>query len=289
MMKRSLTVLLLLSSSAAVAAGCGSSKKSSSTTAKGTSSSIAVTAAPSGPLPQPKESLSAFEKRMTAAFTAAAAGNCAPSKAFGDSVSYTVPCKPGKPAKTFANFKITGAATYGTGALIEYSDAEVTRPRQHLDLAGATPTVRRTTAFFPLALSPDGRYVYAGGPSGSPILAGPFIGTTPNGWSGADATAMAFLTSVQRNDCNTWFKNSITPNGMSKQQACSLGLVKFYAPLHKALTSGQPIKLYHLGGNAFTYFYGVRTGSQVRTLAVARDQPPAPPFVALTTVKAPAK
>jgi hypothetical protein len=68
-----------------------------------------------------------------------------------------------------------------------------------------------------------------------PVVPGSFIGTPPNGWAGADATAQTFLKSISDNNCAAWFKYTYTPRGMAKSQACQLGLNQADAPLRKVL------------------------------------------------------
>lgn len=281
----------LLGCAAAAVAGCGSSTSSksssgsTSSTSKSKGATIAVTSGPAGPLPRPKEPLPAFEKRLTAVFADAASGKCAPVTAFKTSAGYSLPCTPGKTQSKFAGFKITATAQYGTGAVVEFTDAEVARARHNLDVAGATPTRRRPTGFLPLALGSSGAYTYIPA-AAPPILAGSYVGTRPNGWSEADATAIRYLTAVRDVNCPTWFKYTATPNGMSRPQACKLGLTQAGAPLRQLLKT-QRVKLSRMGGNAVFYFYRLQVGSTAGTIGIARDQPPAPSFITLGTARAP--
>jgi hypothetical protein len=268
---------------AVIAAGCGSSSKSSSGTTATTATSkkpapITVSTTPAGPVPKAKEPLSGFEKRLTAAAHAAAAGNCAATTAFGKTSQFNMPCK-GPQHKAFAGFKVTGGATYGAGAVVEYTDAEVASKTHVVGFPGVSPTTSRNTGVYPLAVSTSGRYVYQ--PAGSgPVFPGSYIGTKPTGWAGADAEAVKFLTAVRDNNCDTWFKNVITPNGMAKKTACQLGLIKSYGPLRQELIA-QPVKLNREDGNGVFYFYRLDTGKTTGTLGIARDQPPAPAFIAM--------
>jgi len=52
------------------------------------------------------------------------------------------------------------------------------------------------------------------------------------------------------------------------------------------LTSGKKVTLFRKGGDAQFYFYGLRTGSQFRTLVVAKNRPPGPAYLAFGTAKA---
>ena len=270
-------------------AGCGSSGKSSSTAATTAKqpSTIAVDKAAPSSVPHAAESLSSFEKRLTLVSRDVAAGRCGPVTAFGKTSGLILPCNPAG-RKQFAGFKVTGGATYGTGAVVEFTDADVASQQHVRGFPGIAPAQTRNTGFYALALGPDGRYRYL--PAGSPpVFPGPYVGTKPNGWAGADASAVTFLKSVRDDNCAVWFKNTLTPSGMSQKQACQLGLTKSFATLRQALKSGQPIKLARLDGNAVFYYYLLSIGNRAGTLGVARDQPPAPAFIALGTSQAPAK
>src|SRR5947209_15101220 len=100
--------LIISALAAALLTGCGSSKSSSSSASSSSTSGgqpITVTSAPSGAQPQPKESLPAFEKRVSAAFAAAARGDCAPVKTFATSSNYSLKCTPGKAVPLDEGFK----------------------------------------------------------------------------------------------------------------------------------------------------------------------------------------
>lgn len=274
---------------AVAASGCdGSSKKSSHTTTTPRSGTITVTKSAPTALPKPKESLQAFERRLTSVQRDAETGKCAPVKAFVKSANLVLPCTPGKHDKRFVGFRVTGGATYGTAALIEYTDHEVASKKGVRGVPGASVKQGGKTGVYPLALGQGSSYVYMSA-GASPIFPGSFIGTKPNGWASADAAATTFLKAVRDTNCSSWFKNTLTPKGMSKQQACQLGLNKAYGPLTQALKSGQPVTLARLGGNDVFYFYWLKIGHTGATLGVARDQPPAPAFITLGTTGGPAK
>src|SRR5205085_4808269 len=123
MLKRSFRAgLYCLALLAIPVAGCGSSSKSSSTTTTKHAAPIVLSKTPPASLPHATESLSAFEKRLTVAAHDAAAGKCGPATAFGKSSALNLSCK-GAARKQLAGFKVTGGATYGTGAVVEFTDA----------------------------------------------------------------------------------------------------------------------------------------------------------------------
>src|SRR5205807_9607867 len=134
------------------------------------------------------------------------------------------------------------------------------------------------------ALDASGRY-QATGPL-APILPGSVIGTKPNSWKGADAAAVTFLKAIRDHDCATWFKFTATRPGVLPKVACKQELDTAYAELHRQLTTGKKAVLFRQGGDSQFYFYGLRTGNQFRTLAVSRNIPPGPPFLALGTFRA---
>lgn len=276
---------------AIVVAGCGSSSKSSSkTTSTATTTSsqpgtITISKTAPAALPKPKEPLSGFEKRLTAAVRRAATGDCAASKAFAKTSNLVLPCNAAA-RNQLAGFKVTGDATYGNGvgAVVEFTDRNVAGLKLP-GVPGISPTHAGNVGVYPLALSPSGSYVYV--PVGpAPGFPGSYIGTPPNDWAGADVTAQKFLKSISDSDCATWFKYLYTPKGMSKQQACQQGLTQADAPLRKVLKSG-PVKLSQLGGNGLIYYYWLQVGKTYGTVTVGRNQPPGPAFIALGTTQAP--
>lgn len=258
-----------------VAAGCGSGEK--------TNPEIKVSTTPSGPVPRPKETLADVTKSVEAVQAKIRAGNCAAVKAFAKERGDFFLCTP-KARKAYRGFKVTRSEAFGTGALLEFTDAEIKAAPKTPTPRGVTPPVKRNTGLLILALDPTGRYAFAA--SISPIMAGPTIGTKPVDWKGADSNAVVFLKAVRDKDCKPFFKYSLTPKGMPEKQACAQGLGKFYAPLEKALKSAKDVKLFRFGGTDQFYFYGLRTGRDFRTLVTAANPPPGPPFLALGTLRA---
>ena len=120
----------------------------------------------------------------------------------------------------------------------------------------------------------------------SPILLGSVIGTKPTNAAGADAVAVTFLKSIRDRNCDAFYKYSVTLRAVTKKSACKEGLDNSYKELHDQLTSGKKVTLFREGGDAQFYFYGLRTGSQFRTLVVAKNRPPGPAFLAFGTAKA---
>jgi len=265
--------LLPLAAAAAVAvAGCGSSE-----------SEVKVSTAPSGPVPQAKEPVSGLVKRMAAVQAAIQAGKCTPVNDFNKQSGFGLFCN-AQGKKAYKRFKVIGTEAFGPGAVIEYTDAEVQKTPKQTPTPGVQTHGKANTGVYTAALDQNGHYQLTG--PVSPIISGSVIGTKPVNWSGADQNAVTFLKSIRDRDCATFFKYSITPRSLSQKAACKQGLDQAYAQLHSQLTAGKKVALFRVGGNAQFYFYGLRTGSQFRTLVVAKNHPPGPPFLAFGTFRA---
>jgi hypothetical protein len=256
---------------AAAIAGCGSSKTEVKVGAK------------SGAVPADKEPISGYVNRLEAAMASIQAGKCAPVNDFNKRSGFQLFCN-AKGKKAYKDFKVLGTETFGTGGVVEFRDAEVQKLPRQKPTPGVKTKGGQQVGVITVALDADGRYE-ATGPV-APILPGSVIGTKPVSWSGADSNAVTFLESVRDRDCATFFKYSITPRGLPQKAACRQGLDQAYAELHKQLGSGKKADLFRQGGNAQFYFYGLRTGSQFRTLVIGKNPPPGPTFLAFGTFRA---
>jgi hypothetical protein len=203
--------------------------------------------------PKPAAPLSNFAQRVATALTNPA---CPGLQEINANAQFTLPC----PAKdrnpraraAFRNFKITGIATYGTGGVIDFTDAEAPR--------GAT---------YVTTLGPGRRWIIVA----APIFNRPTAGTRLSGEAGYRRALDNFLRAVRRNDCNGFYRWLATPPALSKAQACKEGLAS-YAPLRDQLKSHPNAKPFKLGGNTEFVYYGLWTGKQYRTLPVAKTQQP---------------
>ena len=216
----------MLAAAAAAFAGCGGNK-----------ATIKVSSSASGSIPTAKEPVSGLVRRLVAVNSAIQAGNCGPVNAYNKQTGFALLCN-AKAKQAYKGFKVLGTATYGTGGVIEFTDAEVEKTTRQVLAPGVKPVNHRKVGIYPIAISPTGRYEVTG--PASPILPGSLIGTKPTDWSGADANAVNFLKSVRDNDCSAFFKYALTPR-LSKAQACKLGLHQAYGLLHNELTSGKTV------------------------------------------------
>jgi hypothetical protein len=98
-------LLLLPLLVAAVASGCGGDSDDKPKT------------------PKAKETIQAFQARLSTAVAAIQQGSCETVAAFNAKAGFQLPCE-AKTKKLFAGFKVTGAKTYGSGGVVEFQDAE---------------------------------------------------------------------------------------------------------------------------------------------------------------------
>jgi hypothetical protein len=242
-----------------------------------------MAASPSGSVPRAKAPISELTKRLTAAMASIQAGKCAPVNEFNKRSGFGLFCN-AQGKKAYKGFKVVGTEVFGTGGLVEFTDAEVAKTLKQGPTPGVKTKGNRSVGVLTAALDRTGRFQLTG--PVSPILPGSVIGTKPVNAAGADANAVTFLKSIRDKDCDTFFKYSVTPRAVSKKVACKEGLDNAYKELHDQLTSGKKVALFRQGGDAQFYFYGVRSGSQFRTLVVAKNRPPGPAFLAFGTAKA---
>ena len=209
-----------------------------------------------GPPPEPEESISAFAGRLASAVEAGRQGKCRELKA----LSVQLNCN-SRARKAFAGFKVTGTATYGTGGVVEFVNAETKDPKAR--------------GVYTVALDPRGRWAFTG--TVLPVLPAPTVGTKPAGVAGARRAARQFVTAVRRSDCSLFYRVTFTP-GQEREQACAIGLGE-YAPLAQQLRDHSDASPRPLGGNAVFSFFGLRTGDQYRTIVVFRSAPSEPYLV----------
>jgi hypothetical protein len=185
-------------------------------------------------------------------------------------------------AKTaFAGFKVTATATYGSGGIVEFVDAETARPKLP---PGATESADGARGVYTVAIDPRGRWAFTGPVAA--VLPGPTIGTKGAGLAGPNKAAREFIAAVKRSDCALFYKVTFTP-GLEQQEACATTLGG-YAPLAKQLKDGPEPRVRPLGGNGTFTFLGLRTGDQYRTLVVLRTTPgERQPYLVMGALKGP--
>jgi hypothetical protein len=223
---------------------------------------------PSSDTPKPKEPVSAYAATVQKAMTTPSCVGLNQVNIKGES-GFVLPCpatdKNPKAKRAFANFKVTGSAGYGTGGVIDFTDAEAAK---------------------------GGTYIVAVGASGrwhinyAPILGRKSVGTKPDR-AGFDRPIKPFLDAIRTSNCKAFFDWSLTQSHTAAE-ACRKELPG-YKNLAAALKAQPDVKPSFLGGNAEAAFYSLRTDKPkpvYRTLTVVKSAPrdPKPYFVLGTDV-----
>ena len=138
--------------------------------------------------------------------------------------------------KAFAGYETTGSATYGTGAVIDYSSGEASE--------GGT---------WELSLGSDGTWVLDAGTITQQKTAGTEL-ARPEGFQLA---LDRFLDAVRQGDCDGFFRYSVT-TAQDKRAACKQEL-PLYDNLAKALKADPEAEPAFFGGNSRYAFYGLET------------------------------
>jgi hypothetical protein len=254
----------ILTATAVAVAGCGGGSDESST----------------APPPKPKESIHAFAGRLATAVEAGRRGDCRDLKALSRGGTMQLNCDP-RARRAFAGFRVTGAATYGSGGIVEFVDAETQHPRLP---EGVTVSPRGARGVYTVALDPRGRWAFTG--PVSPLLPGPTIGTRAASRTAPAAAVRRFAFAVRRSDCARFYGVTFTP-GLDQQRACATVLGR-YAALSKELRDGPRPRILPLGGNGTFTFFGLRTGDRYRTVVVLRAGTPGQqPYLVMAAFRGP--
>jgi hypothetical protein len=218
--------------------------------------------------PPPKESIHAFAGRLASAVEAGRQGKCDELKALSRTGAMQLNCS-GRARKAFAGFRVTAAARYGSGGIVEFVDAETEAPKRGV---------------YTVALDPRGRWAFTG--PVSPLLPGPTIGTKPGSLVGPRRAVREFVVAVKRSDCALFYRVTFTP-GLGRQQACAT-ILGDYAPLAKQLKDGPDPRVLRLGGTGTFTFFGLRTGDEYRTVVVLKTAPSeAQPYLVMRAFRGP--
>jgi hypothetical protein len=264
---RRLAALLTIACAVLLVACGGSTKKSGSSSA---------------PPPKPAETVAAYGARLQAAMTALESGKCQPIQQLNATAGFAFACT-AQGRKQYKGFKVTGSEAFGTGGVVEATDAEV---KSVVAQPGVKSNPRDQREVIVVAIGPSGKYS-ATGPI-VPVEPATSIGTKPASLGDQDARAKAFLDSIRTHDCAKFFRYSLTPGVKSAQDACKNILDKYYSRVATQLKSQKDAKPVFLGGNGAVTFYGVRTGKQYRTLSVLKGAPRDPePYLVLGTSRGP--
>jgi hypothetical protein len=208
---------------------------------------------------------------------------CGPIKALNAQAGFAFFCN-AQARKAYKGFKVTGTETFGTGGVVEYTDAEVkTAPQPR----GVKSSPRDARGLVVVAIIPTGKYS-ATGPV-VPVVPATSIGTKAASHADQDRRAQAFLDSVRTRDCAKFFKYALTPGVRTAQEACKKILDGQYALLAKQLKAQKDAKPVYQGGNDTVTVYGLRTAKEYRTLTVVKGTPRDPePYFVMGTTRGPA-
>jgi hypothetical protein len=219
--------------------------------------------------PEAKETIQAFQARLTSAVAGIQQGQCEPVAAFNSKAGFQLPCD-ARAKKLFANFKVTGAKSYGSGGVVEFTDAET----------------KGKTGVYTVAIGEDGKYQITG--PISPIVEKSTLNEKADKTDEMDDAAKAMVDAIRTNNCDKFIESVVVPPGLEKDAACKQELVEAYGPLRQQLTANKDAEPKRLDGNAGFMFYALQTGDQYRTLIVGRTQPgAAKPYLGFVTFKGP--
>jgi hypothetical protein len=219
--------------------------------------------------PKAKETIQAFQARLSTAVAAIEQGSCGTVAAFNAKAGFQLPCQ-SKAKKLFAGFKVTGAKTYGSGGVVEFQDAET----------------KGKTGVYTVAIGEDGKYQITG--PISPIVEKSTLNEEPDKAEEMDKAAQAMVDAIRANDCDKFVESVVVPPGLDKQRACKQELTDAYGPLRQQLTADKDAEPKRLDGNASFMFYALQTGDQYRTLIVGRTQQgAAKPYLGFVTFRGP--
>jgi hypothetical protein len=203
--------------------------------------------------PKATETLEQFQARLKTAVAGIQSGQCDAVEAFNAKAGAPLPCE-ARAKRLFKGFRVTGAKAYGTGAVIEFKDAEV----------------RNQIGIYTAAIGEDGKYQLTG--PIFPIFPVSTLGQQPKDLDKMDDAAQAMVDAIRANNCDRYFEAVYNPPELPKPQACQQELGVAYGPLREQLAKHK-----RLAGNAAFMFYALRTGDEYRTLIVSQGGSDAAP------------
>jgi hypothetical protein len=215
--------------------------------------------------PSPAVPVSSFARRLQRALTRR---GCPGLAAINRAGQIVLPCPSAsrRAARAFRGFRVRGTRTYGTGAVIDFTDAEA--PRGGTYVLALTRSRRWSIVFAPRT---DRRTSRDPGPGD---LTGP------------QAALAGFLPAVRDGDCAGYFRFAVTRPGETPAQACrtAFGERGLYTGLQGDLRATPGAQPAPMGGNRTFAFFALRTGATYRTAITMRSPPGATePFLVLTT------
>jgi hypothetical protein len=234
-----------------------------------------------------KESVQAFQKRLTTAISDVHFGLCLQVSAFNRPAGFGLVCS-NVGYQRYKGFRILAAKQYGKAGVVEFVDAEVSKART--PKGGSTAGKR---GVYTVAISQNKEYAITGPPA---VVSGSTVNSAPARVAQADAAARKWLASVRAANCKAFARNTLLAgspyllaSGVSnaKQDPCA-SLTGDYGILTRELKLDPRAVPKRIGGNATFVFYGLTTGKQYRTLIVMKN--PAggsQAFISLGTLRGP--
>ena len=223
-----------------VIAGCGGGSAGESEEGEASTAEVA----------EPKEDISAYADRIATALTSP---DCEGLEEINDpeKSGFLLPC-PADKAQTrraFEGFKVLGSASYGSGAVIDYTDGEAPD--------GAT---------YIATLNEDRDWYIDAGLVTKQLT----VGTKIENQAGFDKVLDDFLGAVRDGDCEEFFRTSVT-SSQDPETVCKKEL-PLYDGLEAALKESEGAEPVLLGGNRSFVFYGLTTDRPEKAYRTATVQ-----------------
>jgi hypothetical protein len=203
-----------------------------------------------GPL-RPTETLKGFVVRLQSAVTAIQAGSCDDVSAFNRYAPFALGCDL-TAQRAYARFRVLDSALFGTGGVVDFTDAELPRGGSYV-----------------VGLDAKREYsIILGAPIGQRS-----VGTTPQNLPAFDRAAAGFVTGIRRKNCNQYYANAFSVPGLTKRQACREAFDPS-SQIQPQLAADKRAAPRRLGGTAHFVFYALASKpDHYRTLVVARVPP----------------
>jgi hypothetical protein len=227
--------------------------------------SAVATAAQAG-TPRPAVPAATFAKRLQRALTRR---GCPGLRSINRLGQVRLPCPSSSSRRirrAYRGFRVRGTRTYGSGAVIDFTDREAPRGGSYVLLLSEH---RRWSIVFPgitgrRTTRDDG----------------------PGDLTGARNAIAGFLPAVRDGSCDGFFRLAVTPPGESKERSCAtaFGPNGLYLGLQGDLRATPDAVPSPLGGNRTFQFFALRTGATYRTVATLRSpQGAGEPYLVIST------
>ena len=203
-----------------------------------------------GPV-EPAETIDGFVNRLETTIETIREGRCDGVSAFNSDAAFALTCDV-TAQRAYAGFRVTGTATFGTGGVVDFTDAEVAR--------GGTYVV---------GLDPKRRF--------SIVLAAPVgqktVGTKQRNPAAFNQAAQRFVAAIRNRNCDEYVKYSFAAAGVSRKRACAEAFSRD-SGIQPELAGDRRAAPRPLGGNSYFAFYALSSKpDHYRTLVVARVPP----------------